>query len=220
MSENSSFIERLADSFSRTISQYLNYDEEQKEVIAYGIFVFLHSIWSLVILFAIGYFLGILLPLFFLVMSASILRKFSGGAHCSSANRCTVAGILIYIPLGFLTDAFCRFRKPWVSFLYLFVCLVVITILLFRYCPVDSANKPIKKAEKRKQLRRNSFYFLAFCWLAATILYIIGMAVSNQSLKMIGISITTGLLWQSFTLSPLGHRFMAFVDRVLKYIIH
>src|SRR5690554_6223313 len=93
-------IEDFSESLSETISKQLNYNEDQKEVIAYGAFALLHVLWSYSLIILVGYLTGLFIPVVILLVVSAVLRKFSGGAHCTSPGRCAVASILSLIPLG------------------------------------------------------------------------------------------------------------------------
>ena len=88
-------------------------------------------------------------------------------------------------------------------------------ILLRKLAPVDSPNKPIRTEKKIKRLKKASL----ITWVIYMILVIIFMALSIilkiDYLGKLGLLITFGCLWQSYTLTKSCHNLYKLMDEFL-----
>jgi len=82
--------------------------------------------------------------------------------------------------------------------------------LIYKLAPVDSPKKPIVKKEKIKLLRRKSFMTLLTYFLISVILVLL----SKYDIKLINVSISLAFatLWQVFTLTKSGNKFIDTID--------
>lgn len=213
------FTELIANKISSAIASALQYDEDKREVIAYGAFTMLHSIWSYLVIILLGLVFRVFVPLCVIAVTSAFLRKYSGGAHCSSPNRCTFGGAFIFLILAFFVEIQIYFFNIYIYSLYLVICLATSLGIMVRYCPVDSPNKPIIRLESKRRLRRGSLVFISCCVIIMYVLTFIDIGFSPITAHTIALSIGTGLLWQSFTLTSVGHSFTRWYDCVLIKII-
>ena len=70
--------------------------EEDKEIISYGIDLFLSSMLELVSIFIISVFVGNLKETLFFFISFIPLRIYAGGYHASTKLRCYIVSLIIY----------------------------------------------------------------------------------------------------------------------------
>jgi accessory gene regulator B len=211
--------EKVAQSISAIISDNLDFDQEKREVIAYGALALIHTFWSFLVIVIVGYFMNILLPITIITIVAAMLRKFSGGAHCTSPNRCTLGGAIIFMVLAYIVKIAGIHISSMLHHLYILFSFSVSFALVLQLCPVDSPNKPIKKEETKKRLRLRAITYLLFCALLVCFVVLANSLWRFNHATVINLSISTGLLWQSFTLTNIGHRFTYVYDNVLSYII-
>ncbi len=140
-----------------------------------------------------------------LLIVTGIIRTLSGGAHCSAYYRCLATSVFIFTVLGYsikVNYTFIRQLHPAI----LLGILVLTFSLYWIYPPQAPSNKPFK--DKKIEL--------AFHWytlLTVVILSITAIALGSNSLPAWVISIA--LLWQAFTLTPVGHRFIGLCDFLL-----
>lgn len=193
-------MEQLARKIAKTISTNLHYDEEKEAVIAYGLIAIIQTFVTLLIVIILGIVFKILIEALLVTLSASLLRKYSGGSHASSIGICTATAVIYSIGCGLIIK-------------YLLVgihdtdIVVVITSVVFTFAywiaykkaPVDSPNKPIKSKAKITRMRKGTFIVLT-CFLLLNGLLI---ALSGQYPIFLNYSfgILFGIIWQISTLT-------------------
>lgn len=183
--------------FSTRISDYLAKElqqtDEKKEIMAYAVENIINTIIGFIVIMTLGFILKAPLETFWAAMAGGLLRKLSGGFHCSTPARCIVTGAITYALTGMLTKyAF----KAWGTAIYFvpslviagIVCLVIVVI----YAPVDSKAKPIVSIHFKRKLRMSSIISVVVFILIAFLNLDSGMAPA----------VFGGLAVQSFSLLP------------------
>jgi accessory gene regulator B len=204
-------MEKLIQKLANKISVELNFDEDKRAVVAYGLIALIQLILFVFFITFIGFFLGIALEALTMLFSVSLLRRFSGGAHAGSFEVCTVSGIFFCLLLPFLAKLF---AIPYLN-IYSFVILLIIvfllaTYILYKYAPVDHPNKPIKSEKKKRRMRKNSFITLFIFFIISIVLVFFGSYCSL--LNRLLFSIFLGILWQIFTLTSSGAKSLKLLD--------
>lgn len=178
--------ERIADS----ISAELGYNEDKKEIIAYGI----ESVILAVIGFSAIVFLAFIFDALFPAVIATIfgggLRKVSGGAHFNTPFKCLAFGAVIYTLIGVMANQLIKYDlySTIVFFLILVTCLILVALL----APVDCEAKPIHSAKFRERLKLASIGFVIFSCIV--------ILLSNNPL--LNTSAVLGIGYQTITLLP------------------
>jgi len=178
---------------------------EQAEYLSYGAEILIGSIVKLSILFITATVLGILHEVAVLLIITGLVRTFSGGAHCSAYYRCLIASVIILTLLGYTSKATYSIVKHFpISSLIIMTALS--TYIYWRYAPQAPHNKPFNSRRQELVLR----YITLF---SVSILSIISVVFATSSI--IAWAIAIGLLWQAFTLTPVGHSFIGKIDLLL-----
>lgn len=206
--------ENLSNSLAKYIGYSLNYSEEQISVLAYGLFGLIQTVFSIFLVLIIGLFLDLTVESLITLFSIAILRKYSGGAHATSAERCLILGSLFSILGALLSHLIFALLMP--PTLY---CLGVLIFVwnfytIYKYAPVANHKKPIKSSTKRKQLKQRSILIVSIYFVINIMLFFISNLM-GKSFIMYGICLTLGMSWQTFTITTLGHRIAQFLDHVL-----
>ncbi|EGT3617767.1 accessory regulator AgrB, partial [Clostridium perfringens] len=206
-------IENISRAVAEKVSNELNYDNERKEVIQYGTYALIQTLISIISVLILGLIFNIALEALIFLFTASILRKYSGGAHSESSNVCTLLGIVISICIGFLIKSsfFVNMNFQFIIFIGV-VVFVFAYFIIFKYAPVDTPNKPIKTEKKKKRMKKGSLKILTiylFIVLLSTILYYNSDVVFAKSVIL---SILFGIAWQCMTLTSLGNILLKTID--------
>lgn len=152
-------------------------------------------------------------------ISASILRKYSGGVHASSPSRCVIIGTFSAALAGILiNNIFYTINSITVAVISGAIIIFAFTTVL-KNAPVDSIKKPIKNIEIRKQFKRKSIFVIFIFSFIIIILFILNEKFSELYYIKLIESIGVGVLWQTITLTKNGINFLNKVDSALKYII-
>lgn len=178
---------------------------DQTEFLAYGAEILLGSIVKLSILFLVAVMIGIIPEVITLLVVAGLVRTLSGGAHCSAYYRCLVTSVSIFIALGYSI----KNVYPFISLLpsIVLVAITVISVYLYWcYAPQAPPDKPFKSRTMELTFRR-------YTLTAVVVLTIVSIILGTNS--SIGWTIALALLWQAFTLTPAGHRFIGSLDNLL-----
>ncbi|KUO50329.1 MAG: hypothetical protein APF76_11510 [Desulfitibacter sp. BRH_c19] len=197
---------RYTERASCYVKQELNLSEEKREVLAYGMETFIAIFLGFLGIVVFGYLFGLLGAALIISLTALVTRVFTGGAHCSSMGRCTVVTIIVFTFLAYLTSNILT-----LSFGLISVCFIVAVIFIAVYAPVQVKEKPISEPHRRK-LKKGALGFSAVIGAVVILSYFV------FDMRTI-LYITTGFLWQSFTITPLGIKVIAYIDDLLKLIL-
>lgn len=209
-------IEKVSENISSIISEKLSLNNDEKEVIEYGTFILIQTIISILMIALLGAIFGVLLESMFISFTAATLRKFSGGAHAKSPINCSLIGMFIFVGLALLV------KYILINFEFIYLVLIIFTeyvfafYIMFKYSPVGSANKPLKKETTRKRLKIQSIKLVFVLLVASIILLTIYTQTNRINLLSIAVCITTGVVWQSITLVSLGNYIIEKLDWVLR----
>ena len=209
-------IGELSNKIATKIVMETDGDEERKSVIEYGIFAILQMGVALIFTIIFGMVFNVLIEALIVSFSISILRKCSGGVHATSPTRCTVIGTLICILTPKLVIAI-NINSIY-SIILGVISFVISYYIVYKLAPVDSKNKPIKKLERRKKLKRKSINIINI-YLIISIVFIIIYHFYNVHNTIIYFEcLYLGMLWQVISLTKMGHLAVNKFDYLLNKI--
>ncbi|WP_055665829.1 accessory gene regulator ArgB-like protein [Desnuesiella massiliensis] len=171
------------------------------DVIIFGLEVILSTIFEILGLLILGFFLDSIMELIVFIGFFSLLRVNSGGYHASTCFRCFIissvlsfSSILTFKNIAWLNNS-----------LTLFLLIIVATVITIIYAPIDTPNKPFSKEDyviyRKKSLLILSFEvlliilffvlnkeFIIYCNIAAASIFFQGITlilgkIQNKSLK-------------------------------------
>lgn len=200
-------MEKLAHELAAHISLSLGYDDEKKAVIAYGLTAIIQVSATVLLVLLFGTLMKVPAEAIIVCFSVAFFRKYSGGAHAETAEFCTCFSALYCTLTAFLS-------KRLLSAVYSTVPMAAAIILVFflsfvtvyKLAPVDTPNKPIRTAKKRRRMRVSSFAILTIYFLLSIIFFV--LSLQFDVFKSYGISLLFGIAWQAFTLTYPGSRFI------------
>ncbi|QSQ09191.1 Accessory gene regulator protein B [Koleobacter methoxysyntrophicus] len=205
-------IEEISRILALKISSRISLKSEEREIIEYGLKVFLSEVLSLSILFIVLFVAGLIKTGMSILIPAGMLRKFSGGAHCSSPMCCTILGVMTVPLFAFSVERLLILGEN--KLLAAAVCLNVLSFFnCLKYAPADSPQKPINEVSK-KRLKRGALLLILIAF---------SVLIAGYLLRYIDISFllaaSVGFFYQSITLTPAGYGFTASMDRLMRKII-
>ncbi|MDF2588690.1 MAG: putative accessory regulator protein, partial [Anaerocolumna sp.] len=193
-------IEILAHKIAEKIALQLDYDDERKAVVAYGLIGIIQMVTIFIIITIIGLIFDTWYESMIIFLGVGMIRKSTGGAHAGTMLSCNIISVVTVTILSALSRYILNIPFNTYVNLGLTVFLFVICFIIFYLrVPVDSPNKPITKPEKIRRLRRQSFLILTLLILTAGISIL--FTDYNDRFYSIAISIRLILLWQSLTLT-------------------
>lgn len=196
-------IESICEKISIYIAQELNFDDDKKAVINYGIFGFIQMGICIALVIMFGFIFKVINEALIVSFTMSILRKSSGGVHSSSPERCAVIGTISTVGMALM----CKY----INISFIFIILIGSIIFIWSYynvyklAPVDSIAKPIKNIKKRKKLKKTSIMILNIYLIIVIINILYYLISKNATLLTYLLCIYMGLLWQVFSLTKTGH---------------
>ena len=202
-------IEEFSEKMATIIIREGNLDEKKKTVLTYGVFSMIQPIISLILTLIFGMLFHVWIEAIIISVAASVLRKNSGGIHASSAERCLVIGVFIFVFLACFVK-FALIKIPAVILSSILAMSIVMSYtIIVRYSPVDSESKPIRESDREK-FRKKSIKTLNILVLIAVILFL------RKNYFNLSVSIVMGLLWQSLTLVKIGKTILNGLDIFLE----
>lgn len=214
-----SLTEKIATKIGNNAKLFLNVNEDQEQIIVYGAINLFQILFAILWVIIAGLLFGVFYEALIFSISASILRKYSGGVHASSPSRCVIIGTFSAALAGILiNNIFYSINSINVAVISGAI-IIFAFITVFRNAPVDSIKKPIKDIETRRQFKRKSIFVIFIFSFIIIILFMLNEKFSELYYIKLIESISVGVLWQTITLTKNGINFLNKVDFVLKYII-
>jgi accessory gene regulator B len=202
---------KIASSITGKISNNLDLDNDQKEVIQYGAFMLIQTIVSIAVTLISGLIFGVLTEIIVISFASGLFRKNSGGAHASSPGRCILLGTITFTLLALLI-------KLIINININILVIAIIATFMFSYCivikkcPVAAPTKPIKNIEKRKKLKRKTMNTLHFYFITCFILSYFYFSLNNLLFLKLIMCVALGVFWQTVTLTTVGGNAMHTID--------
>lgn len=214
-------MENFSRAIANKIANELKLDNDNKEVIAYGIFALLDIIVSIILVGIIGALFHVLIEALIISFTIGILRKYSGGVHASSPISCTTIGTVICIGqallITFVISSSINFKL--ISILGL-ICFTWSYYMINKLAPIDSASKPIKSPEKRKRMKKKSIIILIIYLVIEILDSFLYIYTKNGKIKIYMLCIYGGVAWQIFTLTNLGHLIISNIDYLFNKVLN
>ncbi|MBU3154904.1 accessory gene regulator B family protein [Clostridium estertheticum] len=213
-------MEKISNNIANKVAVELSLDEDNREVIAYGAFALMQTFFSVILVFLFGLLFHVAFAAIIISFTAAILRKYSGGVHASSPGNCTFIGIIVSVGPAVLISLLISGVVNLKSTIILGVVIFIWSYYtIYKLVPVDSIAKPIVKEEKRNRMKKGSIILLS-AYLGITV-FLILLYISNGEKKLVFyvLCLYSGILWQVFTLTSLGHLLVGKVDHFLNHII-
>lgn len=203
-------INSLSKASAEKIARELSLPLERQQIIEYGMIDLLSQLLSGAVLLVVAYSFAMIKDVLMLAVCGALLRKYSGGAHCSSPMRCALLSSIV-IPMWVLLA---RFLYGFGSLIYVPVFIIVDLIsiaIIFVYSPKDSPSKPIRNREKIEKLKLKSVLLSIFISLISIGLFYYDFGQASTVISF-------GVFNQAFTLTKPGQRFIKSFDDLLKFI--
>ena len=206
----------LADRIATKIADSLNYDEEKRLVMAYGLGAFIQMGQLMLIALLFGLVFDCLIECMVVFWGVGLLRRSAGGIHCKHYMSCILTSSLSIC----LISLICRFFIPasagkiWHVVIGILPAFSVMLLLAWRRVPVASENKPIENPVKIRRLRKQCFATIGI-YLVICIFLILYDWGDGRNISTLW-SVICVLWWQSFTLTSLSERLVRSMDSLFQ----
>lgn len=179
---------------SKIRKQMPEVDDEQAEVILYGIQLIVGEIPKFFIMFGTGIILGLWWQTalaFFLLLP---YKAVSGGFHLKTHLGCIICTNLIYCGNAFVST-YWNFPNEIAKYITIAVIWIFGILMVSIYAPADTENVPILTKKERKSKKILSYIFLSIYMLIA--LFIPNTIISNI--------LIFGILMQTISITRLAY---------------
>lgn len=170
-------------------------DDEQAEIIMYGIQLIVGEIPKIFLLFSLGIILGLwwqTILAFFLILPYKIV---SGGFHLKTHIGCILSTNLIYCGNAIISTIY-KFPSDIIKYVVILFAVIFGIIMVSIYAPADTINLPILTKKERKLKKILSYIFLIINMLVA-------LLVPNTTISNI---LIFGTLVQTFSITRLAYK--------------
>lgn len=210
-------VQEICQSISDKLAEELKLDQNQKAVVNYGMFAIVQTSFAILLAVVFGALLGVLVPTLIFSFVGAILRKYSGGVHADTPEACAIIGTIVSVGGALILS-----QVTWSINIILIMGVIIFGIAFYlvnQLAPVDSAAKPIKKAEKRQLLKKKSMITLGVYLMLSLVGLVLYQDSSNQAILLYIACLYAGVAWQVFTLTAIGHLGVSKVDFFLNKLI-
>jgi len=125
-------------------------NKEELEVYAYGCELMISDFISNSILLIAGICMNKVLETIIFLIAFTIIRVVSGGYHASSYRNC----IFLFCSSSVLVLIFTNWIVKMGLYSWLFLCLIIADIIILKFAPVETHNRPLEDEEKVKYRRK------------------------------------------------------------------
>ena len=183
---------------SNQMAQYLIKNgvgkREYIDVYAYGFESIISTTMNTIILVGLGFIFGWCEEILIYIIFFAGLRKHAGGMHRNTHLSCILTyGMIAFLHIQILKKLF-QYNEQIVMHICL-IYFVLVIILIFKYAPVDSANKRLSQEEKSIQRLK------CIQNLIIEIGIIIGMMIFRQ--RWLAVVAMAALVTESMMLLPI-----------------
>lgn len=210
-------IEKISCNISNNIGKKANRTIEEIEVMNYGLFIWLHTALAFLATIFVGLIIGKTIEIVLISIVVSSLKKFSGGVHATSPNRCLIIGIITTLIFTYIAVLLHKYGNY--NFIYIFsiVSITSCYYIFYKRAPVGTKNKPLKKESTRNKLRKKLFYRLNLYIVIILLLLIVRAAGwGNYDMAMFVYCIELGIILQTIAITKLGETIISNLDCFLK----
>lgn len=129
------------------------YNEEQLEIIAYGLEAIYLTFTKMIVIFLIAMALGIFKELILLLIFYNIIRSQAFGIHASKSIYCLICSLIMFVGGALIC-------KYYILPFELIISLALLcNVCLLLYAPADTHKRPLVNKKKRKRFKFLSFLF-------------------------------------------------------------
>lgn len=170
-------------------------DEEKEMVINFGVKLIFGELPKILILFLIGFILGIGWYTLLAFLLLCPYRSFTGGFHLKTHLGCMICTTLLYCGPVVLAK-YTNITPDYIKYIIIAIIGVVSIILITIYAPADTENIPIisKKDRKRKKI---------LAYVSLIILILISIFIPD---KIISQMLIYGIAFQTLTITRIAYK--------------
>ncbi len=177
-------MDKLLDKLMKFIVGNENLDNEQAEIVRYGLEIFIIKFAFFGAAMVISIFMDSFIQYLIFIMLFSMLRSYAGGYHANTRTACFVLSMLVIMA----SLAVLKIVRTYTYIMFpIFGAAVIFSIIIWRLAPIDTENKRLDENEKNI-FRKRARVILALEMLGGIIVYFINKTVSCAAMLAVIIS--------------------------------
>ena len=163
-------INQICESLTNKIRQEMpDIDDEEAEVIKYGLELIIGEVPKILLLFIIAIVLKIGWLVIFAYFTMLPYKIVAGGFHLKTKIGCTIGTLSIYYG-NVLISKYITWTQIYTKYIVILIAFVFSMIMVSLYAPADTVNLPILTKRERKTKRILSYVFATITLLVAIII--------------------------------------------------
>ena len=170
-------------------------DEEKELVIDFGVRLIFGELPKILILFLIGFILGIGWYTLLAFLLLCPYRSFTGGFHLKTHLGCMICTILLYCGPVILAK-YTNITPDYVKYIVIAIIGIISSILINIYAPADTENIPILSKEDRKRKK-------VLAYISLIILILISIFIQD---KVVSQMLIYGIVFQTLTITRIAYK--------------
>ena len=170
-------------------------DEEKELVIDFGVRLIFGELPKILILFLIGFILGIGWYTLLAFLLLCPYRSFTGGFHLKTHLGCMICTILLYCGPVMLAK-YTNITPDYVKYIVIAIIGIISSILINIYAPADTENIPILSKEDRKRKK-------VLAYISLIILILISIFIQD---KVVSQMLIYGIIFQTLTITRIAYK--------------
>lgn len=132
----------LAESLATLLAANRIIDIERQECYSYGLELFLFKFTLYIIILIISLLTNTFFISLIFTVSYLLLRQYTGGYHCKTAEACMITSIFIYVLMLLLYNVgICNYS------VYLLICNLLSYLVILIRAPIENENNPLEIRE-------------------------------------------------------------------------
>lgn len=171
-------------------------DDEQAEIITYGLQMIIGEIPKIFILFGVGFLFGVGWYMLFAYFAMLPYRAMSGGFHLKTHLGCIVGTVLFYY--GNIIISSLLYLDNIQKYILIGLTYIFGILMVSMYAPADTENVPIISKHERRKKKILSFFTLSLTLIVAAFIpdrmlsniLIIGTIIQSLSITRLAYKIT------------------------------
>ncbi|GAA0106747.1 accessory gene regulator B family protein [Paraclostridium sordellii] len=132
-------------------------DNNDFEIYRYGFETLIYFIVNISVVLFIGIIFNRFIQTIVFLSCYCTLRQFTGGYHAKNYTECTLTFAIIYLITILISNTIGLYKSKYLIMLFL----ILSTIIIYKFAPLDHRNKPLSEKEK-KHYKNISIKILTF----------------------------------------------------------
>lgn len=198
------FVNKISYSCAGRLAAAMNENHQKRSVYYFSLQIIFGTIVKNIILLALAWLLGVLLPAIVVAAAFASIRILAGGYHMDTYGKCLFVSMAMFMLAALTAQYTYQYWNTLSLAVLIAITLVYGLYTLIRYAPKDTPHKPITDPREIKRLKT-----LSIAWLV--VLVIVSSLLAFFEINRFVLSVCFGSILELFAVTPLGNNFFDWV---------